>query len=203
MALAIIDYATLTAAINDWSERSYTSAQTDQFIALAEAEFRLYLGPSFARETSAVLTFVAGSVAQPTGFIRAIGLTHLTYGALTERTIGSVRERRVFDTSGIPDIFAVTGSTIEVAPSYDGALTMDLEASLIGLSGSNTTNWLITNAPQAYLSMCLSMAKARDEDFGTAGTYKQAAMTTLNDLGIQSVVGQLGRSSPRIAGHTP
>jgi hypothetical protein len=201
--VAITDYASLTTGINDFAERSYAAGETDRFIGLAEAEFRLYLGPNFAKEASTVLTVTSGSAPLPAGFVRSLSLIHLTYGGLTEASIGTVRERRIWDTGGIPKIYAVTGSTVEVASSYSGALTFDFEGSLTGLSSGNTTNWLITNAPQAYLSMCLSMEKAFNEDYQGASIAKADSFRVLNDLGIQSMVAQAGRASVRIPGPTP
>ncbi len=200
---AITDYATLTTAINDLTEGGYSSGDTDRFIGLAEADFRLYFGPNFAKDTADTsLTFTSGSAALPAGFIRPISLVHTTYGPLKEQTIGVVRERRIWDTAGIPAIFAVTGSAIEVAASYTGDLVLDYEGTLTGLSSDNTTNWLILNAPQVYLAMCVYYAKAFDED-PAAPAYQAAAMQRLNDLGIQSTVAQLARASVNIPGATP
>jgi len=196
----VTDYTTLAAAIDTWDERTHDS---DELIGLAEAEFRLYLGPNFAKETSTTLTFASGSAALPTGYVRALALTHSVYGTLGQRSIGAVRSRRIADASGIPDIFAITGSTVETAPSYTGDLTLDYEGTLAGLTSSNATNWLIANAPQAYLSMCLSMAKAKFEDYQGAALLRSQAISTLNDLGIQSMVGQLSRASVTIPGATP
>jgi hypothetical protein len=196
----VTDYTTLAAAIDTWDERTHDS---DELIGLAEAEFRLYLGPNFAKETSATLTFASGSAALPAGYVRTLALTHSVYGTLGQRSIGAVRSRRIADASGIPDIFAITGSTVETAPSYTGDLTFDYEGTLAGLTASNTTNWLIANAPQAYLSMCLSMAKAKFEDYQGAALLRSQAISTLNDLGIQSMVGQLSRASVTIPGATP
>lgn len=199
----ITDYASLTAAINDFAERSYAAGETDRFIGLAEAEFRLYLGPTFAKEASTTLSVVSGSVALPAGFIRVLALTHATYGEMKQKALAAVRERRIWDTAGIPDIYAVTGSTIEIAPSFTGNLALDLEGTLVGLSSGNATNWLITNAPQAYLTMCQSMEKAFQEDYAAAQGLRAASLQTLADLGIQSMVGQFGRASVRIPGRTP
>jgi hypothetical protein len=196
---AITNYTTLAAAIDDWDDRDH---DPDEIIGLAEAEFRLYFGPNFAKETStAALAFTAGSAALPAGYIRTLDLTHSVYGGLTQSTIGAVRNRRLAPT-GIPDIFAIFGSTIEVGPAYTGTLLFDYEGSLAGLTSINLTNWLITNAPQAYLSMCLHFAKAKFED-PSAPTYKMTALKTLEDLGIQSMVAQLSRASVTIPGATP
>jgi len=197
---AITDYATLSAAIQSWDERSHDA---DELIGLAEAEFRLHFGPHYARETSGTVSFTSGTATLPTGYIRSLALSHATYGELDQKPLSAIRERRVWDASGVPDIYAITASSIEVAPSYTGDLTFDYEAKLTGLSGSNTTNWLITNAPQAYLAMCMSMAKAKYEDFEKAALYKSQAIDTLDTLGIQSIVAQYGRAGMVIRGSTP
>lgn len=202
--MAVTSYSTLSSAITDWAERpDWTSTNTDELIALAEAEFRLYFGPNFAKETTATVSFTSGSGTIPTGLVRVLSLTHSTYGQMKESTIAAVREQRIWDASGVPMIYCLFGSTIELGPSYDGNLTLDYEGTLTGLSASNTTNWLVTYAPQAYLSMCLSFGKARMEDYQGAALLKQAALRTLDDLGMQSVVAQRGRASVRIPGSTP
>ena len=199
----ITDYASLSTAINDFADRSYDQGQLDRFIGLAEGEFRIYFGPNFAKESNTTLTVTSGVATLPTGFIRAVALVHATYGELTEKPVAAVRERLVYDTSGIPDIYAITGSSVLVAPSFTGSLSFDYEGSLTGLSDSNTTNWLITNAPQAYLAMCLSMERAFNENDQGAALAKADAFRVLNDLGMQAIVGQLGRSAVRLPGVTP
>lgn len=203
MAGQIVDYTSLCAALEDWSERSYDPSTLAMLVGLAEAEFRLELGPSYARETSSTLTFVAGTATLPAGFIRPLALTHATYGPLRSAGIGAIRQKRILDTSGIPTIYAITGTRVEVASSYDGDLDFDFEATLTALSDSNQANWLLLTAPQAYLSMCMSMAKAREEDYGNAAMYRQAALSTLGALGIQSMVAQYGTGAARISGMTP
>lgn len=197
---AITNYTTLASAINTWGERTQ---DVDELIGLAEAEFRLHLTPQYARETSALtLAFTNGSATLPSGFVRPIALSHATFGTLAGTTMANIRNRRIAVSTGIPDVFAVTGSTIEVAPLYTGNLILDYEATLAGLSGSNATNWLITNAPQAYLSMCMYFAKAKFED-PLAMTYRAQAMGAVDALISQSVVAQFGSAAPVLAGVTP
>ncbi len=202
MTVAVTDYASLTAAINDLTEGGYDSGETDRFIGLAEADLRLYFGPNFAKETAATsLSFTSGSATLPSGFVRPLALTHSTYGSIAQTDIGTIRARRVAATA-IPTGFAITGSTVEVDGSYTGTMIFDYEGSVTGLSNSNTTNWLVTNAPQAYLALCVHYAKAFDEDPAAPG-YKAAAMQMLNDLGIQSMVAQQARARVTIPGMTP
>lgn len=198
---AITSYTTLGTALSTWDERDHSS-DFDEILGLAEGEFRLNFAPNFAKEASVTLTFASGSATLPTGYIRALALTHSTYGGLKQVSIAAVRDRRIIVGSGIPDIYAVTGSTVEVASTYDGDMTFDFEGTLTGLSGSNPTNWLITNAPQAYLAMCMHFAKAKYED-PSAPAYKASALDMLDKLGVQSMVGQFSRSSVTLPGVTP
>jgi hypothetical protein len=194
----ITDYTTLAAAIDDWEERDLDA---DELIGLAEAEFRIHLGPHYARETSATVTFTSGSASLPTGFVRPVAMTHTTYGEIDLVTLAQVRKRRLYST-GIPSVYAVTGSTLEVGPSYDGDLTFDYEAKLTGLSGSNATNWLITNAPHVYLDMCRFYAKSKFED-PAAPVFRAAALANLDMLVEQSTVAKYGQAGAVLRGCTP
>lgn len=198
---AITDYTTLAAAIDSWDERD--DHDVDEIIGLAESQFRRHLGPNYAKEASTTLALTSGTATLPTGYVRSLALTHATYGGLDQSSIGEVRRRRVWDTSGIPDIYAITASSVEVAPTYTGNLTFDYEGTLTGLSAGNTTNWLITNAPDVYLAMCLSYAKAFNEDYQKAATLRADALQGLDALVGQSTVGAHGRATVAIPGMTP
>jgi hypothetical protein len=200
---AVTDYATLSTAINDFTDEAFSSGDLDRIIGLAESAIRLYLPPNFAKQASTTLAFTTGSAALPSGYIRAISLVHTTYGGLTQRDIGAVRQLRVFDTSGIPSIYAMTGATVEVASSYTGNLTLDYEGSLTGLSSGNTTNWLVTNAPHVYLQACIAVQKFYRMDMGNFAGMQQAVGQVLNDLGFQSIVGGFGRAGLTLPGATP
>lgn len=201
---AITDYASLTTEIGAQMKRSYSSADTDGFIGLSEGDFRLYLGPNFAKDASATPTFVNGSAPLPAGFVRPIAVSHSTYGLLNGTDIGTIRQSRI-NGDAIPTMFAVTGATIELNDAgYSGTdITLDYEGTLAGLSSGNTTNWLVVNAPQVYLKMCLSYANARLKSFDQAAALRQAAMQDLADLGVQSTVAQLARAAVHIPGSTP
>ena len=199
----ITDYATLTAALSNWDARTWSSADTDEAIGLAEAEIRLYLGPNYAKETTVTLnTDASGEASLPSGFIRVLSLTHSTFGPLQQVAREALDQYNVLGLSGVPAYYAITGSIIKTAPIYDGNLTLTFDGKLTGLSGSNTTNWLITNAPQAYLSLCMYFLKAKMED-PLAQAYRAQGMQTLADLNLQALVGQYGRTALTIKGPTP
>jgi len=200
--MAITDYASLVTALSDWDERDHAT-DADELIGLAEAEFRLYFGPSYVKETTATLTFVSGVAALPAGYVRAISLVHSSGGALAQKSWEALATLNPYDVSGIPSVYAISGTSIKTAPIFDGTADLTYEGALTGLSGANTTNWLVTYAPQAYLSMCLSMAKAKYEDYQGAALLKSQSLSTLTDLGIQATVARYGHSGMTIRGATP
>jgi len=200
---AITNYTTLAAAIPEWDKRSYTADVLDEIIGLAEAEFRLELGPLYPRETTATLSFVSGEAAFSARFIRPIALIVDTYGRIPFRSSAEVKSNNASGLAGVPAMAAVDGDAIITYPSYTGDADLVYEANLTGISSSSATNWMITNAPQAYLKMCLYVCRARIEDYESAALFKADAMDTINKLNIQSMLAVNGMGGMTIAGPTP
>jgi hypothetical protein len=201
---AIVDYATLTTEIGAHMKRTYSASDTDGFIGNAEGEFRLYLPPNYTLEIGAAsVTFTNGIGALPAGFVRPISLTIAGVGPVSFVALGTVRNANLFGGTGNPQLAAISGSSIITTPTYTGSVALDYEGALPGLSGLNTTNWLVLNAPQTYLKMCLSYANARLKSLDQANAFRSAALQDLQDLGIQSLVAQQGRGTVTIPGPTP
>ena len=202
--MAITDYASIRTELNGYTERGYTQAQVDTFIGLSEADFNLYLGPNFVRETSAVInTSTAGIASLPAGFVTFKSCVHATVGPLTLTTWDAIGAYNPLGQAGIPARCAISGSQIRTAPVFDGDLTLNYEGTLAPLSASNTTNWLLAKAPQAYFWMVMAQAKAFEEEGQLASVYQAKALQVVSDLGLQSMVAQFGRAAYRTRGATP
>lgn len=202
--MAVTDYASIRTELNNFTERSYTTAQVDTFIGLGEADFNLYLGPNYVRETSATINTDANGVASlPAGFVTFKSCVHATVGPLSLVTWDELARYNPLAQGGIPARCAISGSQIKTAPVFDGDLTLNFEGTLAPLTSGNTTNWLLDQAPQAYFWMVMAQAKASEEDEARAAAYQAKAMQTIRDLGIQSMVAQFGRASYRARGVTP
>lgn len=201
--MSLANYSGLSTAIATWGTRSYSQDQIDDFILLAESVMNRRLGAHYTRETSTTLSLTSGSVALPTGFVRALSLVHTTYGPLDEASIAAVRERRVWDTAGIPSIFAVTGTTLETASVYTGNLTLDYEAKMTALSSGNTTNWLLTAAPDAYLFYCRAAQAAFEEEFEQAAIFEAKGAAAVEELTQQSTVAKISKAVVHLPGVTP
>lgn len=202
---AITDYASLTTAIGDWSERTYASTRTDQFIALAEAEFALMLRNYRREETATITTNSSGVASLPSDFLKVRSLTRDYSGAVPLIPAGwqSLINQNAYGESGEPIWFAISEGSVKVAPIAEDDFTLVYEAKLTALSSGNTTNWLITLAPQAYLYMCLATQEAFEKNFQEAAVWKAQAMEKLHDIGVLSDTAQYGNAEMTLDMVTP
>jgi len=119
----------------------------------------------------------------PTDFLemRTIQVTGDSGWQLEYLTPGDLRNRYKTTTTGVPKYFTLVGSTIEFAPAPGGSYTMEMVyyKAIAALSGTNATNWMLTNNPDLYLYGSLMEAMPftkNNEDLLTYATlYKAAA----------------------------
>jgi len=170
-----MDYAGLKTAINDWSDGGYDDAKLDEFIDLAEAAIRRRL-VGYQREITTTLTTDAdGEVALPSDFL---GIRSVYY-----------------DTT--PYRWNISGSTLYITDGESRSFEVTYYAKLPELSDSNPTNWLLDEAPDAYLFMCRAYQLAHDEDPG-AQVWEQKAFGILDDFNVQNTVAQYSRTGLRL-----
>jgi hypothetical protein len=204
--MAVTTYATLTTAISSWSERAYTSGQTDEFIALAEAAFNRRLGSNYRRKVTATITTdSSGEATIPSGVIRIESLTQDLLGSvpLTQIAWNSLIALNPYAEADSAAYFAIKGTTLKVAPVTEDDFVAVYWAKLTGLSSGNTTNWLLDLAPDAYLAMCQSVQRAYEEDFQVATLYEAKANAILDELVSQGNVAEYGNTETVLAMVTP
>lgn len=170
--MALDSYSGLSASLQTWGERTYSQAQIDEFISMAEAAFnRRLLG--YQREVTATLTMDAdGDVALPTGFL---GI------------------RSVYDASDVPHRYSISGSSLNVIDGESEAFTVTYFARLTPLTSTETSNWLLAAAPDAYLFMCRALQCAFEED-PRAEVFEARALGIIDELTMQNTVAQYGRA---------
>lgn len=176
----ITDFASLKLALNDWTERGYTDAKLEEAIALAEAAIRREL-TGYQREDSYTFTTDASGYATlPTGFL-------------------GIRELN--NTAGYPARWEVSGTRVKI--SYDNVFSAasfpaTVYGSLVALSGSNTTNWLMNTAPDVYLWMTQAQLYAYEQEWATASAMTSQALAIIESLNLQSTIAQYGRNGSRL-----
>lgn len=193
--MALSTYAELQTSIGNWLKDSTLTSVIPDFITLAEARFnRQIRTPEMeAVSTAAVST---ESFSMPTGFLemRSIWLEESPDKPLDYFPPHMLKTVRADGTGGKPTAYTIIGEAIYLAPipasSYNVAIAY--YAKIPALTNSNTTNWLLTNHPDLYLSASLSAAEAygwNDERVGFWDASASRAIDELNEQGVKKRIG--------------
>jgi len=171
----VFDYATLTAALLDYPNRvgdSDYEGSTDSFINSFEKSANRKILSRYGEMTTTLTTDADGLVTLPTDFIAARNKNVLNGNLLTSLSTipqGAVASIFPITTGGDPYYVSISGSQLSANPPAIRDITLDYYAKFVGLSGSNTTNWLVTQHPDYYLFGSMAHAAIYlDDDRGIA-----------------------------------
>mgnify|MGYP003440786008 CR=1 FL=1 len=190
--MALTNRSELLAAIADWLNRTdLADAIADDFVPLAEAEMKRRL----RRATESTTIYIsAGNMNGPSDMAEPIhlrlssGTPYLDGNLLlcTPEMLTDVRQRNGY-VAGRPTHFAYYDGQLQFAPtpdqSYDGILLYAQQ--LTPLTVSNTTNAVLTEAPDAYLFGALVQSAQylqHDERVQMWQAKFDAAITQLNEM---------------------
>lgn len=189
--MALSTYAELAAAVNSFSVRSDRSADIDTFIALAEEAIYNGIGEIRPLRVQGMVTSTsAGLPTIPTDFLEAIRLTTSASGDAGVLTYLPPQNLAALSgDSAAAQYFTVIGDQIETARSTVTDYVLHYYKRFAQLSGSATTNWILTNAPGIYLHGCLMALYRMTRD--TAGEQAElasfgAAMAALKNRDYQA-----------------
>lgn len=185
--MAIATYADLVTAITtNFLHRTDLSAVAPDFILLAEDKFNLRLR-TFEQETALAATAIDSSyqVAVPanTRAIKRIWRTDDPKTPLMAATLDTVILKQgdtSLGTSGLARQYCREGSTWR----FDGTGTVAgvLYRTIPALSGSNTTNWLLTSYPGVYLWACLAEAATYIGNHAQAQAWEAKADARIDEM---------------------
>lgn len=199
-------YSDITTAIGTWDKRTYTSTETDQFIRIAEANADRKLKSDFRRRTSATVnTDTTGLGTLPTGFVGMTSVVRDVLGSIPLKQVSwdAMIERNPYEYSDDAMVYAINGTSIQVAPVTDDNFICKFSSTLSGLSGSNTSNWLLALAPDYYLFACQAAAAAKRKSYGESSALKAEADDILDQLVAQGNVAEFGNAEMTFEMVTP
>ena len=154
--MSLDTYANLQTEIAGFLNRDDLTSAIPTFIDLAEAQMSRDIR-HWRMQERATITIDAQYEDRPTDWIETIrfvltgngtsALDLLAQNAMADFRSGSA------DTAGTPRYYTHTQSQFEFYPTPDETYIGDLlyYQQIPALSDSNTTNWLLTNAPDVYL----------------------------------------------------
>lgn len=186
MALAD-SYSQLQTDIATWTDR--TDLTTTDFITLGEA--RLYRDLRIrAMETALSDTISGGVIAVPSDYI-ALKIAYVSGSPVTKLTRQDsdyiYRKYPTRSADSKPRFIAQEGGNFIFGPYPDSAYTITgvYYARLPALSGSNTTNWLTANAPDALLFACLAEAWDFIGDEEERAKYDAKAQRAIHNINLE------------------
>lgn len=159
---AISSYATLKTALADWLARDDLTSYLAYMIEAGEE--RIYREIKVRQmETAYSGAIASGVIALPSGFRgwKALRVDGSPSTPLQPADLDTLyRQHPLRASDGKPLKFAINGANVEFGPYPDSAYTIKgtYWKKLDALSDSNTSNWLITDAP--YLLLWASLSEA-------------------------------------------
>lgn len=217
--MAISTYSSLVDAVTEYLGRDQDTtltARIPDFITLAEAKFnRVLLHPGM--ETRSTTTADTSDdepefITLPSDFqsMRRVRLS----GVVGKPRLDFMSQTQIDDyrysidnVSDQPVYFSIIGSEMELVPTpnEDYELEMVYRANIPALTSSNTTNWLLTLAPDLYLYGALLEAAPYLKNDERIPTWSSALATVLDQLNTQGnrQVFDAGPSTVWLPGVTP
>jgi hypothetical protein len=161
--MAIATYSDLKSRIGEWrfDEGTLLASSLGDFIVLAEARFNNGVEGQFATpalrvrqmETSEDLTLTDGVADLPDAYLEWRQVVAQTSHIARLRYLSPDALDSKYTTvyAGCPNYFTIEGNTIRVRPSTESTIRLKFYEQIPALSDTNTTNWLLTMAPNIYL----------------------------------------------------
>lgn len=214
----ITDYTSLQAAVTEYLARDQDAtliARIPTFIQLFEAKMNrsLYVRQMEVRSTTTVDTASTEPefISLPTDFqsMRRIRLSSVTGKPHLDFKSGTQLDEfrlSISNVAGQPLFFSIFGSEIELAPTPNQNYTIEMVyRQNVPALATNSTNWLLTLAPDLYLyGALLESAPYIKEDarIQVWATGLSTALDALNNLGMTSTFNS-GPMAMRTTGATP
>lgn len=173
--MALANYVDLKLAVADWLHRKDLTARIPDFIAMAEASInrRLKISPAEV-ETPVFMTIGSRFIPLPGNFGTPICLW-LESNMPREKLTPALPSELPVDggQSGEPLYWAIDGTKIAFDQRADKAYPLTLRyVQKFSLSDANQTNWLMTEAPDAYLYGALKEAAPYMRDDARIGIWE-------------------------------
>lgn len=186
--MSITTYAELQTAIADTLNRTDLTSAITTFIDLAEADMQRRVR-SYRMEARSTLSLNAQYVDLPADWLETVRLrTTGSEGAalalMDPATMARLRQSSA-DTAGRPCYYTVSAGQLELFPTPDESYSADLLyiAKIPALADDQTTNWVLTNFPDAYLYGALIHSAPylkEDERLTTWAALHKTAIDAIN-----------------------
>lgn len=204
--MAISSYDELLNAIDDYTDRSYSTARKALWVGNAEAKFNRKLTSSFRRSMDTTLTTDSTGLAPlPSGFVGLQSVVRDVTGSAPLKQVSwdALVSLNPYALDGEPTHYAIQGTSFKVAPIAEDDYTAVFDSLLTPLSSTVATNWLLALAPDCYLTMCLAEEALFTREFAAAAGLEGSASGMLADIVNMDQVAELGNTEMVLEGVAP
>ena len=185
--MAISTYAELQTAVANWLDRADLTDRIPEFIALAEARMNRVL-----RIRLMEAKYTASSVAAQRNYARPAGYIQMRNLQINTTPIRPCQyvTPEIYDrlygstTTGTPEIYTIIANEIQLGPIPAGVQTIEMlfYKKITALSGSNTTEAMLTDNPDVYLYGALLEAEPFIMNDERIGVWAQGFEKAIVDL---------------------
>lgn len=200
--MSITTYAELQTAVAAWCERTGDAvfeAQVPTFIELAESTMSKKIRHHELDGADTITLDANGYGDLPADFVT---MQSAYYDSGTKRVLkplsfGDMVALNTTGMGGSPNFYAITGGQIYSPSAADGDIVIKYSKKIPALTDSNTTNWLLELAPEAYLYFASAQGAIFNEDNAAASRWAGLGFDALTDIRKASEVAQYGGAGMR------
>lgn len=180
VAAMISDYADLMVASHEYAGRNDIAHLFARFLGMAETKFNRLLRIA-EMEGDASIPVTTGEGPLPADFlVMRDARVSATSAALRAMPLSELKTR--YSRGGIPIGYAIVGTNILLRPTWSGDLLASYYKKIPALTLSNTTNWLLSAAPNAYLYAIVEQIALWERDLDKAAAAGGLLMSEINAL---------------------
>lgn len=201
--MALTTFAELKSSIADFLNRDDLTSVIPDFITLAEADMSRKLRHwRMEKRSTAVLdtqyTQLPDDFYEPIRMAITSGDTY-TLELSNLQNLADQRQRTA-NTSGRPQLYAITDGSINVWPAPDSSYTVEMiyYSKIIPLSDSNTSNWILQYYPDAYLYGALVHSAPYLAEDARAAVWAGLFQNAIDGINIDSDKSKYGGSGRRM-----
>jgi len=187
--MALDTFSGLKTTIADYLNRDDLTSIIPSFITLAEAKFnrKLRTRQMVKRATATIDTqyfaFPSDWLQAKEFILNTNPITYMEY--VTDKQANELRQNSIVAV-GKPTYYTIVGTQIEVIATPDTGYTGELTyyGKIPALSDSNTSNWLLSYAPDLYLYGALLEASPYLKDDERLAVWGQMYISSISDIEI-------------------
>src|SRR5512143_2692080 len=200
--MALATYSDLKTAIANYLARSDLTNVIPDFITQAESRMNRKLR-TFDMEVSQSVTMSSGVGTLPTDYLEWISVTWTSTDSRNQdlRYVSPNSEewRLRYRPNADPSMFTILASQIKLRPVSSGNITFYYYQKIATLNTTNTTNWLLTKAPDLYVNYALAEAAIYLKDEEKKNAFLQLADTQADRLVMEADTNKVARRPSQMA----